>query len=350
MQRVGLGGFLCGLLLTMLILPPSAQMISTTVVISQVYGGGGNAGATLKNDFIELYNRGNTAIDLTGWSVQYASSTGSVWLATPLTGSLDPGHYYLIQEAQGAGGGVDLPVPNVVDFIAMSATAGKVALVSASAALSGTCPTGPNIIDFVGYGTANCFEGAAAAPTLSNTTAALRGASGATDTDNNNLDFSAGTPNPRNSSGAPPQPPVVVSIHDIQGSGSLSPFAGQAVTTEGIVTARKSNGFFMQLPAAQADADPNTSEGIFVFTSSTPPAAAAVGNAVQVTGTVNEFRGDPNSPPLTEIAGPAVAILSTGNSLPPPVSLTAADTLPNGNPEQLERYAGMRVHVDSLTT
>src|SRR6184192_1983014 len=94
--------------------------ISAGVVISQVYGGGGNAGATLKNDFIELYNRGNTAIDLTGWSVQYASSTGSVWLATPLTGSLDPGHYYLIQEAQGAGGGVDLPVPNVVDFIAMS--------------------------------------------------------------------------------------------------------------------------------------------------------------------------------------------------------------------------------------
>src|SRR5207249_7377579 len=140
----------------------------------------------------------------------------------------------------------------------------------------------------------------AAAPTLSNTTANLRAGAGSVDTDNNNLDFAAGAPNPRNSTPPPPPPPVITTIHDIQGSGSASPFAGQAVTTEGIVTARKSNGFFMQLPAAQADADPNTSEGIFVFTSSTPPAAAAVGNAVQVTGSVNEFRGDPNSPPLTE--------------------------------------------------
>ncbi len=48
---------------------------SPSVVISQVYGGGGNAGAPLKNDFIELYNRGTTAVDLGGWSVQYAATT-----------------------------------------------------------------------------------------------------------------------------------------------------------------------------------------------------------------------------------------------------------------------------------
>ncbi len=53
--------------------------VSTSIVISQVYGGGGNSGATYKNDFIELYNLGSAAVDVTGWSVQYGSSTGSSW-------------------------------------------------------------------------------------------------------------------------------------------------------------------------------------------------------------------------------------------------------------------------------
>ncbi len=46
----------------------SAQAVSTTIVISQVYGGGGNSGATYKNDFIELFNRGTTTVDITGWT------------------------------------------------------------------------------------------------------------------------------------------------------------------------------------------------------------------------------------------------------------------------------------------
>jgi hypothetical protein len=54
-----------------------AALAPAQVVISQVYGGGGNAGATLKNDFIEIFNRGTAAQNLTGWSVQYASATGS---------------------------------------------------------------------------------------------------------------------------------------------------------------------------------------------------------------------------------------------------------------------------------
>src|SRR5882724_7213293 len=349
--------FLCLVLFlsSVLVSPPQAVRASANgIVISQVYGGGGNAGSTFKNDFIEIFNADGATVNLSGWSVQYASAAGTTWQVTALNGSLAPGQYFLIQESQGAGGTTNLPAPNATGTIAMSATAGKVALVNAGGALSGTCPSGTNIIDFVGYGTgasgANCFEGAAAAPTLSNTTANLRGGAGSVDTDNNNLDFATGTPNPRNSTPPPPPPPVTTTIHDIQGSGSVSSFAGQAVTTEGIVTARKSNGFFIQLPAAQADNNPNTSEGVFVFTSSAPPAAAAVGNSVQVSGTVSEFKGDPNSPPLTEIVTPAVTLLSTGNPLPAPVTLTAADTAANGTPEQLERLEGMRVHVDSLTT
>ena len=60
-------------------------------------------------------------------------------------------------------------------------------------------------------------------------------------------------------------------IHDIQGSGDTSPLAGTSVITRGIVTGVRSNGYFIELPDAQWDADPNTSEGIFVFTSSAPP-------------------------------------------------------------------------------
>ena len=93
---------------------PVAQGVSSTIVISQVYGGGGNSGATLKNDFIELFNRGTTTVDLTGWTVQYASATGTSWTATALSGSIPAGGYYLVQEAQGTGGTVDLPTPDAL--------------------------------------------------------------------------------------------------------------------------------------------------------------------------------------------------------------------------------------------
>src|SRR5579884_3380882 len=58
------------------------RSVSAEVVISQVYGGGGNSGATLKHDFIELFNRGVSSVDLTGWSVQYAPATGDAWQVT----------------------------------------------------------------------------------------------------------------------------------------------------------------------------------------------------------------------------------------------------------------------------
>jgi hypothetical protein len=146
-------------------------------------------------------------------------------------------------------------------------------------------------------------------------------------------------------------PPVVTPIHDIQGSGTTSPFNNQIVTVEGVVTARRfNNGFFVQAPDAEADGDPATSEGIFVFTSSAPPAAAAVGSRVRVTGTVQEFAPstDPASPTETEIVTPVVVALSTGNPLPAAVTLTASDTDPGGSFAQLERLEGMRVHVDQV--
>jgi len=105
---------------------------------------------------------------------------------TPLTNfTLQAGQYYLIKEAAGAAGTVDLPTADQTGTIAMGATSGKVALVSNTTALAGTCPTGSGIVDFIGYDGANCFEGANPAPTLTNPTAALRKNDGCLDTDNN---------------------------------------------------------------------------------------------------------------------------------------------------------------------
>src|SRR5205085_6104119 len=192
------------------------------VVLSQVYGGGGNAGATLKNDFIEIINHTGSPINLNGWSVQYASALLANWQVTPLTNfTLQPGQYYLIREAAGAGGTVDLPTADALGTIAMGATSGKVALVSNTTALTGTCPTGAGIVDFIGYDGANCFEGANPAPTLTNTTAALRKNDGCLDTDNNVNDFAQSAPNPRNSSSATNNCAV------LSGTGSANPLGVQ---------------------------------------------------------------------------------------------------------------------------
>lgn len=140
-------------------------------------------------------------------------------------------------------------------------------------------------------------------------------------------------------------------IHDVQGPGASSPIPGASVSVRGIVTGVRTNGFFVQEEEADYDADPQTSEGILVFTSAAPPAAAAVGNLVQVTGTVTEFvpSQDPLQPPLTELSSPTVVLISSGNPLPAPVPLTPTFPDPAGVHDQLERVEGMRVSVASLT-
>jgi len=192
----------------------NAQAISTTIVISQVYGGGGNSGATFTHDYVELFNRGTTTVSLTGMSLQYTSATGTgnfganTGLITPLSGSLAPGKYLLVQEATNAAVGSPLPTPDITDAspINMAGGAGKVALVNSVTGLgcngsSTTCNATQLalIVDLVGYGNANFFEGSGAAPTLSNTTAAFRKNNGCVDTDDNASDFTANTTAPRNS-------------------------------------------------------------------------------------------------------------------------------------------------------
>lgn len=174
---------------------------STSIVISQIYGGGGNIGATYQNDFIELHNVGDSSVSLNGWSVQYAGTTGTTWQVTNLSGTLAAGQYYLIQESAGTNSAPALPTPDITGNITMAAGAGKVALVNTTTALSGIgCPFDASVVDFIGYGSGtNCSE-TAVAPAPSSTNADIR--NNCTDTDNNASDFTAGTPNPRNTASA----------------------------------------------------------------------------------------------------------------------------------------------------
>ena len=434
-----------------MVLAPQAWAVSPNLVISQVYGGGGNSGATYTHDFIEVFNRGLAVVDTTGMSVQYGSTTGNLGpnasQITPLSGFLSPGQYLLIQEAQGAGGTTPLPSPDITDTtpIAMSATGGKVALVSTTTGLNcgaTATPCSPSalaqIVDLVGYDGANMFEGAPT-PTLSNTTAALRNQNGCTDTDNNAGDFTVGAPTPRNrlsptlncaadtapsvasrspasgasdvaldanvsvtfsepvnvtgswfsisclvsgshtatTSGGPStftlnpdsdfapnetctatifagnvtdqdtsDPPdnmasddswsfttvaPTVPIHDIQGAAHRSPYEGQNVSNvSGIVTAKRSNGYYMQDP--NADSSDATSEGIFVFTSSAPN-AVSVGDDVRVSGRVQEFRpGGSSSTNLTttELTSPTTTVLAHGLQLPAATVIGSGGRTPPG--------------------
>lgn len=136
-------------------------------------------------------------------------------------------------------------------------------------------------------------------------------------------------------------------IYTIQGSGASSPFVGQSVSTTGVVTRLNSNGFFLQ--DLTGDGNPATSDGIFVFTSSAP--TTAVGNLVRVTGTVTEFNpgtagnADTSSKPLTQITGPSITLLGTGQTIAPTVV-----TLPLPAGQSFERYEGMLVTISGPLT
>ena len=299
---LGLGVAVTGLTATAL--PAQADPTGTGLVISEAYGGGGNAGATFKNDFVELYNPTANAISVDGWSVQYRSAGAiTAGQTTPLTGSVPAGGHYLIQEAAGTGGTTDLPTPNATGTIAMSGTGFQVWLADTTTAL--TPPTGnvaagtPHVIDFLGAGSAASYE-TAKSPAPSNTNSVARSAAGK-DTDNNSVDFAAGTPTPESAAAPPPPPTTTVdkTIAEVQGTDSASPFAGDKYTyvrTRGVVTAAYPTGgfyaFVIQTPGTGSgtDATPGASDALYVYQKS-GGVAGHVGDYVEVTGLVSEFGG-----------------------------------------------------------
>jgi phosphatidylserine/phosphatidylglycerophosphate/cardiolipin synthase-like enzyme len=166
-------------------------------VISEVYGGGGNSGSTYENDFIELQNRGPGAVSVSGWSVQYHSSSASTtsWQVTDLSGSIPAGGVYLVSEASGGGGTKPLPAAQASGSVNLSATAGTVALVNSALSLasSSTATVVAGSVNLAGYGSTAIFEDSPA-PAPASTTSDQRRA--AADTSDNATDFATGTPTP----------------------------------------------------------------------------------------------------------------------------------------------------------
>ena len=141
-------------------------------------------------------------------------------------------------------------------------------------------------------------------------------------------------------------PSAVAEIFEIQGAGLSSPLVGSVVTTnDNVVTALAPDGFFMQTPTSRSDNNPNTSDGIFVFTGSAP--GVSVGDIVDVTGEVIEFFE------FTEFSnGPTVTVDTPGGgTLPAPVVFDANTPSPDPNTpscsiNNFECFEGMRVQIN----
>lgn len=169
-----------------------------------------------------------------------------------------------------------------------------------------------------------------------------------------------------------------IQIHNIQGEGHWSPLEGSLVNeVEGIVTykyqIRGSNYFHMQTPDDKADGNPNTSQGIVIYTGRTDN--VEVGNLVNVTGKVSEYAidgyGDKEKTdlPITQInarddKGGIISIIENNVALPAPIEITSSElpgeiASPKGFEEfNSEKYAmdywesieGMRVIVDKSSS
>ncbi|MGQ3051356.1 MAG: ExeM/NucH family extracellular endonuclease [Roseateles sp.] len=230
---------------------PAVLASANGVVISQVYGGNGNV---YKNDYVELFNAGAAPVALGGMSVQYASATGTGnFVAVPLTSvTLQPGQYYLVKLGPTSATGADLITADATGTTDLSGTNGKVILASQTGSIG--CNGGSNvcnasqlalIVDLLGYGTANFFEGAASIAATS-ATSLFRAANGCTDSDDNASDFSRGTPAPRNTSsplnlcggGGGGNAPIVPSCPDqVAVNGTASSFTVSAKDSDSRVTA-----------------------------------------------------------------------------------------------------------------
>ncbi|PZP14308.1 MAG: glutamate--cysteine ligase [Brachybacterium faecium] len=320
------GGTAAALAIGISVLPGVAPAAQAAVVapgdvqINEVYGGGGNSGATFQNDFVELRNTGSEPVSIDGWSLQYASKTGTFNNTMALSGTIAPGDTFLIQLATGNGNGEPLPGADLTGGINASGSGGVFALSDASGKLACTgtaCAEDPAVVDLVGWGSADTFSGEAPAPATTNATSASRVAA----TGENSTDFATGAPTPT-PSGTPtdptdpvdpdpepepdPEPAREATIAEIQGTGPASPLAGQTVTTEGVVTAVYAtgglNGYVIQTGGTGGALSFDTHKGstaVFVYSRDTMD-QVSIGDSVEVTGAVSEFNG---STQITVAAG-----------------------------------------------
>ncbi|CAM4049586.1 ExeM/NucH family extracellular endonuclease [Corynebacterium frankenforstense] len=311
----------------------------SNVVINEVYSGGGNSGAEFNRDFVELFNPTDEPISVEGWTLDQQSTKGNSGTATTLTGEVPAGGHLLIA-GDGGDNGEQLPG---VDLEAGFNFAAKQAIAELTDA-SG------EVVDLVGWGSAQNFEGAPAGAT-SNSTSVQRTEEGV-DTDDNSADFTVGTPTPQASDDAtepgddgndgddgstPVEPGERVTAADVQGTGETTPLDGETVTVEGVVTAAYPeggfDGFYLQDPGTGSEAPKSgdASHGLFVYTGSGKE-LPEVGASVAVTGTAGEHYG------LTQIKATDVEPVE---DLEPVVALEI-DAVPAGD-EAREAFEGMLV-------
>jgi hypothetical protein len=183
------------------------------VIISQVYGGGGNAGATYKSDFIELYNTTGADINIGGWSIQYGSATGVAQIGTSNidvfpAGTIIKAHsHYSIKCADGANG-AEWPAGTFdwepsTNVLNLSGSAGKVILMKndtrVTPATLSDITSDAAFGDYLPFGTTAVPVYGSAMANLTNTQSALRkfAAGEYQYTGNIGDDFELATPNPR---------------------------------------------------------------------------------------------------------------------------------------------------------
>ncbi|MGA7204462.1 MAG: ExeM/NucH family extracellular endonuclease, partial [Specibacter sp.] len=343
-------------------LAPAVTAAASHVIINEAYLNGGSTGASYKNRFVELYNPTDADISLKGWSLQYrpGANSGAISVSTALdgtTGVIPAKGYYLVKGAANGGAtpaGDDLPAADVESAsLAFAAGTGTIVL-SNQAAKFPSLPTGSvvgqdGVVDLLGYGTSNTFEGALAP--IGSVSKSLNRTNFA-DTDSNVADFTTAAPTPIGTQGGaiPPSPPAdsgTKTIAEIQGTGAASPIADTTVTTKGKVTAVYPdggfNGYFIQTPGTGGDLDLGThgaSDGVFVYSPSTVR-TVKVGDYVQVKGLVTEFGAAADTNKTTEInvASGDMTVLADPA---PEVKATVLKTLP-ATDAQRETLEGMLV-------
>ncbi|QFG69045.1 ExeM/NucH family extracellular endonuclease [Ornithinimicrobium pratense] len=335
-------------------LAPVAQAAGDGLIINEFYGRGGSANQPYTHKFVELYNPTDAAVNLAGTSLQYrsATGTGNASGVTSLSGTVPAEGYFLIQLPGNAGNGETLPTPDLVGTINPSGTTGTIFLAETTSA---TSPDNLDlVIDKLGYGGSNSPEGTAAAYPGTNATPGSLTRTGFIDTDDNAADFTFSeqvTPQNSGGDGGDPDPepepepePVELTIAEIQGTGSATPYAGQEVTTQGVVTAAYPTGGFrgvyLQTPGSggAAKVPGDASDGIFVF-SDWAAENLQIGDCVDVEGQAGEFNG------LTQLSQVFVTPVQGCAAVTP----TALDTLPATDAEK-EVYEGMLVHPQGTYT
>lgn len=357
------------LALTGLAVPVSAVAATgADVIINEAYLKGGSSGAPYTNKFIELYNAGDSAQSLDGWSLQYRSASGTEAPSSvvKLSGTIEPGDYFLVQGGSNGSNGAALPDADLVTSFNPGGQNGVVWLADVDTAVTlstGSITGNDDIVDLLGYGSANTYETAVGPDAGGNSTANALVRTDHVDTDDNSADFSVTTTvTPQSSGGAEPEPtptPTETSpeptasptgepsptptasalpISEIQGTSDASPLVGQTVTTTGVVTAAYPtggyNGFYIQTPGTGGAIDLGThdaSSAIFVY-GSAATAKVEIGDEVQVTGAVSEYNG------TTEISASADGVTVLPDS---GATITPADVVVPATESQRESLEGM---------